>query len=127
MCVSGLLSLHLFVCLCVCVCLSFCASVSLHISVCLCVCLSVYVCVSVFWSVFLCLSVCLQGMDYLATKRYIHRDLATRNILVESEMRVKIGDFGLMRVLPTDHEHYVMQEHRKVPFAWWVRAIHMLL
>ena len=50
-----------------------------------------------------------------------------RNILLASAHLVKIGDFGLMRVLPTDHEHYVMQEHRKVPFAWWVRAIHMLL
>lgn len=43
-----------------------------------------------------------------------------RNILLASAHRVKIGDFGLMRALPNDHEHYVMQEHRKVPFAWWV-------
>lgn len=26
-----------------------------------------------------------------------------------------------MRALPNNHEHYVMQEHRKVPFAWWVK------
>lgn len=43
-----------------------------------------------------------------------------RNILLASAHRVKIGDFGLMRALPNNHEHYVMQEHRKVPFAWWV-------
>lgn len=41
-----------------------------------------------------------------------------RNILLASAHRVKIGDFGLMRALPNNHEHYVMQEHRKVPFAW---------
>ncbi|XP_037537956.1 activated CDC42 kinase 1 [Nematolebias whitei] len=40
------------------------------------------------------------------------------NILLASKHSVKIGDFGLMRALPKNNEHYVMQEHRKVPFAW---------
>ncbi|XP_067417186.1 activated CDC42 kinase 1 isoform X2 [Emydura macquarii macquarii] len=59
-----------------------------------------------------------QGMAYLESKRFIHRDLAARNILLASSDLVKIGDFGLMRALPSNAEHYVMQEHRKVPFAW---------
>uniref|UniRef100_A0A4W3IH01 Activated CDC42 kinase 1 n=1 Tax=Callorhinchus milii TaxID=7868 RepID=A0A4W3IH01_CALMI len=59
-----------------------------------------------------------NGMAYLESKRFIHRDLAARNILLASNDLVKIGDFGLMRALPQNDDHYVMQEHRKVPFAW---------
>uniref|UniRef100_A0A8D3DXG0 Tyrosine-protein kinase n=1 Tax=Scophthalmus maximus TaxID=52904 RepID=A0A8D3DXG0_SCOMX len=60
-----------------------------------------------------------KGMDYLATKRYIHRDLATRNILVESEMRVKIGDFGLTKVLPQNKEYYTVREPGESPIFWY--------
>nr|XP_028587733.1 activated CDC42 kinase 1 isoform X2 [Podarcis muralis] len=59
-----------------------------------------------------------RGMAYLESKRFIHRDLAARNILLATNDLVKIGDFGLMRALPKNDDHYVMQEHRKVPFAW---------
>uniref|UniRef100_A0A672SZQ3 Activated CDC42 kinase 1 n=1 Tax=Sinocyclocheilus grahami TaxID=75366 RepID=A0A672SZQ3_SINGR len=58
------------------------------------------------------------GMAYLESRRFIHRDLAARNILLASNDLIKIGDFGLMRALPKNDEHYVMQEHHKVPFAW---------
>ncbi|KAL5013664.1 hypothetical protein ScPMuIL_007934, partial [Solemya velum] len=58
------------------------------------------------------------GMGYLESKRFIHRDLACRNVLLSSSEKIKIGDFGLMRALPSQEDHYVMQEHKKVPFAW---------
>lgn len=61
---------------------------------------------------------CSQGMEYLSSKRYIHRDLATRNILVESEQRVKIGDFGLTKVLPQDKEYYMVKEPGESPIFW---------
>lgn len=57
-------------------------------------------------------------MEYLSNKRYIHRDLATRNILVESELRVKIGDFGLTKVLPQDKEYYMVKDPGESPIFW---------
>uniref|UniRef100_A0A8C4XEK7 Tyrosine-protein kinase n=1 Tax=Erpetoichthys calabaricus TaxID=27687 RepID=A0A8C4XEK7_ERPCA len=60
-----------------------------------------------------------KGMEYLTLKRYIHRDLATRNILVESENRVKIGDFGLTKVLPQDKEYYKVKEPGESPIFWY--------
>ncbi|XP_041634723.1 non-receptor tyrosine-protein kinase TNK1 [Cheilinus undulatus] len=58
------------------------------------------------------------GMDYLETRRFIHRDLAARNVLLASREMVKIGDFGLMRGLSQEADHYVMSAHRRIPFAW---------
>ncbi|KAL6118592.1 tnk1 [Pungitius sinensis] len=58
------------------------------------------------------------GMDYLETRRFIHRDLAARNVLLASRETVKIGDFGLMRGLSQETDHYVMSANRRIPFAW---------
>ncbi|MEE6459204.1 hypothetical protein FKM82_000566 [Ascaphus truei] len=60
-----------------------------------------------------------KGMEYLTIKRYIHRDLATRNVLVENENRVKIGDFGLTKVLPQDKEYYKVKEPGESPIFWY--------
>ena len=42
-----------------------------------------------------------KGMLYLSSKNFIHRDLATRNCLVNKDMVVKIADFGLAISLAT--------------------------
>ncbi|XP_066141360.1 insulin receptor-like isoform X2 [Euwallacea fornicatus] len=38
-----------------------------------------------------------DGLAYLVSRKFVHRDLATRNCMVSSDMTVKIGDFGLTR------------------------------
>lgn len=36
-----------------------------------------------------------SGMVYLSDRKFVHRDLATRNCLIDDNMVVKIADFGL--------------------------------
>ncbi|XP_061428424.1 BDNF/NT-3 growth factors receptor-like isoform X1 [Lethenteron reissneri] len=58
-----------------------------------------------------------SGMVYLASQRFVHRDLATRNCLVGENMLVKIGDFGMSRdVYSTDY--YRVGGHTMLPIRW---------
>ncbi|NWT21264.1 JAK3 kinase, partial [Vireo altiloquus] len=60
-----------------------------------------------------------KGMEYLGAQRCVHRDLASRNILVESDSHVKIGDFGLAKLLPQDKDYYVVREPGQSPIFWY--------
>jgi serine/threonine protein kinase len=39
-----------------------------------------------------------KGMEYLAENRFLHKDLAARNILLAEHLECKISDFGLADV-----------------------------
>ena len=64
--------------------------------------------------------VCLQiasGMKYLATFRFIHRDLATRNCLVGDNLAIKIADFGMSRSLYSSY-YYRISGRAMLPIRW---------
>jgi serine/threonine protein kinase len=46
-----------------------------------------------------------SGLDYLHTLEVIHRDLKPRNILLNANGDVKIGDFGLATFIIADNEY----------------------
>lgn len=46
-----------------------------------------------------------RALSYLHASDIIHRDVKTNNILLDNCFRVKIADFGLSRLFPTDVTH----------------------
>ncbi|KAL4103464.1 hypothetical protein QTP88_018841 [Uroleucon formosanum] len=57
------------------------------------------------------------GMKYLASQRFVHRDLACRNCLVGNNLIVKIADFGMSRDIYTC-DYYKVGGSRLLPVRW---------
>ncbi|KAE8632690.1 hypothetical protein XENTR_v10001635 [Xenopus tropicalis] len=57
------------------------------------------------------------GMAYLSERKFVHRDLATRNCLVGENMVVKIADFGLSRNIYSA-DYYKANENDAIPIRW---------
>ncbi|EEC05402.1 focal adhesion kinase, putative, partial [Ixodes scapularis] len=56
------------------------------------------------------------ALSYLESKKFVHRDIAARNVLVSSHDCVKLGDFGLSRWVE-DHSYY-KASRGKLPIKW---------
>ena len=57
------------------------------------------------------------GLDYLTTHHYIHRDLATRNCLVNSKLCVKISDFGMSQDIYVS-DYFRLGDSEMLPIRW---------
>ncbi|XP_055592242.1 vascular endothelial growth factor receptor 1-like isoform X10 [Uranotaenia lowii] len=57
------------------------------------------------------------GMEYLATRKVLHGDLAARNILLCDDNVVKICDFGLARSM-YKNDNYKKKGEAPLPFKW---------
>ncbi|KAK7922799.1 hypothetical protein WMY93_009701 [Mugilogobius chulae] len=58
-----------------------------------------------------------QGLEFLASKNCIHRDVAARNVLLTDRREAKICDFGLARDIMND-SNYVVKGNARLPVKW---------
>ncbi|KAG5879683.1 hypothetical protein JTB14_021484 [Gonioctena quinquepunctata] len=58
-----------------------------------------------------------SGMVYLADRKFVHRDLATRNCLISDDMVVKIADFGLSQKIYLQ-DYYKGSDRDAIPVRW---------
>lgn len=56
-------------------------------------------------------------MQYLESSKIVHRDLATRNILMDTTKLVKVSDFGFSRIL-RDKDYYRSTKGGNWPIKW---------
>lgn len=58
-----------------------------------------------------------RGLSYLAAMKYVHRDVASRNCLVNAQRVVKLGDFGMTRAM-FENDYYKFNRKGMLPVRW---------
>ena len=50
-----------------------------------------------------------QGMAYLESKSFVHRDLRARSVLLVDEQHVKISNFEMTKAIGIGNEYYTVR------------------
>lgn len=58
-----------------------------------------------------------RGLSYLAELKYVHRDIASRNCLINAQRVVKLGDFGMTRPI-SENDYYRFHRKGMLPVRW---------
>lgn len=58
-----------------------------------------------------------RGLSYLSQLRYVHRDIASRNCLINAQRVVKLGDFGMTRPV-SENDYYRFHRKGMLPVRW---------
>lgn len=58
------------------------------------------------------------GMNYVSSRRIVHRDLSARNCLVAKSSQIKVSDFGLSINLEENETQRIVEPHGKLPLYW---------
>ncbi|XP_052083726.1 hepatocyte growth factor receptor-like [Mytilus californianus] len=59
-----------------------------------------------------------RGMEYLSWCKFVHRDLATRNCMLDENFRAVVGDFGLSRDIYAKDYYASDNKKTKLPVKW---------
>lgn len=58
-----------------------------------------------------------RALSYLAELKYVHRDVACRNCLINAQRVVKLGDFGMSRLM-FENDYYRFNRKGMLPVRW---------
>ena len=60
-----------------------------------------------------------SAMEYLTSKKIVHRNLAARNVLLVNENSAKVGSFTQARLANSDGEYMQDLREQQWPFRWF--------